>query len=194
MAGFGISGEVTGLQEIAKKLDELPAKLHRKVMRRALSRATQPTLMGAKRNARQMQDTGALAKSIIRKVVTYVSAGIMVVIIGPRTGNTQMLVRRGHNKPMRVNAAYYAHLVEFGTRPHSTAGGARNAKAVMNALGIVSEEGSIRRRRKIVTAGLKMNPGARARPFLRPAFDATKAQIIEIFAREVEAGLAECLK
>ena len=39
-----------------------------------------------------------------------------------------------------------------------------------------------------------MHPGSKARPFLRPAFEATKAQVAQILAEEIGKGLAELAK
>lgn len=49
--------------------------------------------------------------------------------------------------------AFYAHFVEFGTKPHYNIKGAK-AKGV---------------RKAAAASGAKMHPGARAQPFLRPA-------------------------
>ena len=73
--GFSITGRVEGLAAVSAALKGLPDKLARRVLRKALTKATKPTLLAAKANARKLSDTGALAKSITRKTVTYVDSG-----------------------------------------------------------------------------------------------------------------------
>ncbi|HLO41013.1 MAG TPA: HK97-gp10 family putative phage morphogenesis protein [Phycisphaerales bacterium] len=72
----------------------------------------------------------------------------------------------------------YAHLVEFGTRPHATGKGSQ-LKDRLNS----------KRKGSGVQFG-HHHPGARARPFMRPAFDsqaATAGSIIVVKAQELLA-------
>lgn len=123
-SGFGITGTIKGLPETLAALKSLPGKMQRQILRPALSKATKPVFMHARKNA--AKDSGLLRKSITRKVVTYKS-GTLVVVIGPDTKHRKEVVRKGSysKKPQIANPAMYAHLVEFGTRPHSLAKGDR---------------------------------------------------------------------
>lgn len=174
---FGIRGEIQGLAEVVATLKGLPAKLQRKIMRKALSKATKGTVAAARRLV--PRETGLLKKSIGRKVVTYKESGVLVVVIGPRKGFRQDVTRRGRGKPSIADPVNYAHLVEFGTKPHSLLKGASSRGRLKKATA------------DLVARGIgKIHPGAKARPFLRPAFDQTKGQILQIFAEEVQKGLA----
>lgn len=82
--------------------------------------------------------------------------------------------------------AWFAHFLEFGTRPHQIARGARAPQSV------VTKSGRIRRRRGHVIAGSRIHPGARARPFLLPAAEATEDQIVDIVGKAfVYTGVGE---
>lgn len=126
-SGFGITGTIKGLAETQAALKSLPGKMQRAILRPALAKATKPVFMHARKNA--PKDSGLLRKSITRKVITYQS-GTLVVVIGPDTKHRKEVIRKGsYNKnPQIANPAKYAHLVEFGTRPHSIEKGDRLAR------------------------------------------------------------------
>ena len=221
-AGFGITGTIVGLKETVEALKSLPGKVQRSILRPAMSKATKPVFMTARKNARKVKDTELLAKSITRKVVTYKS-GALVVVIGPDTAHRQEVVRKRSwsKKPQMANPAMYAHLVEYGTRPHSlvkddklkrTGAMAKQAqqRASMNVhrWGLMlasastpeqasklqkriasTKRNSALNRQEKQTKGGRMHPGAKAKPFLRPAFDSTRAQVQTIFAEEVRKGI-----
>jgi HK97 gp10 family phage protein len=79
-----------------------------------------------------------------------------------------MVTLRG--KSTKVVPSNYVHLVEFGTRPHSLGKGAR-AKRKASKWGR-------ERAAKPAKAGAAGNkhPGAKAKPFLRPAMRAAKKE------------------
>lgn len=220
-SGFGITGTIKGLPETLAALKSLPGKLQRQILRPALSKATKPVFMHARKNA--AKDSGLLRKSITRKVVTYKS-GTLVVVIGPDTKHRKEVVRKGSysKKPQIANPAMYAHLVEFGTRPHSLAKGdmlartgpqeqQRQLRAVANIRRwgqkladpkTTPTQAAYLRRRIEKTKRYRalakqenqkenavVHPGAIAKPFLRPAFDMTRAQTETIFADEVRKNI-----
>lgn len=67
--------------------------------------------------------------------------------------------------------AWFAHFLEFGTRPHQIASGARARQ--------VTASGRVKRRGHDI-AGSRMHPGARAFPFLMPAEAETEEQVVDI--------------
>lgn len=115
----GLRAKIGGIEEAKNELKGLPPKLARRVVRPALTKATKPALMMAKRTA--PSETKALGKSIARKIVTYTKTGNIVAVIGPKRGPTQMLIRPSSfsKKPQKVNPAHYGHLVHDPVRPHS---------------------------------------------------------------------------
>lgn len=122
---FSIRARVDGLQDILRKLDELPKKLRNKFLRRAVSDAAKLILWSAR--ARTPRRFGILKKSLGRKVKVYRRSGTMVAIVGARVGFKQQVGTRV--KASRASARYpkapgdpiyadptkYLHLVELGT-------------------------------------------------------------------------------
>lgn len=224
MAGFAITGTIVGLKEAVEALKGLPGKIQRKVLRPTLTKATKPVLMAVKRLA--PEDTGMLKKSIVRKVVTYQKTGAIVVVIGPSEKIRVEVTRRGRTQPMIVNPSKYAHLVEFGTRPHTLAAEDKLARtsemaeiadlkhvenvhrwtlALSKAKTPEAQEKlqkkidkskrfAALRREETQTTGAKRHPGAKPRPFLRPAFDQTRDQVKAIFATEFVKQLEKVAK
>lgn len=220
-SGFGITGTITGLKETQAALKSLPGKLQRRILRPAMDRATKPLYMTARKNA--AKDSGLLRKSITRKSVVYKS-GTIVVVIGPDTKHRKEVVRKGSysKKPQIANPAKYAHLVEFGTRPHSLAKddtlqrtGPQEQQRQLRAVANIRRWGQMladpkttaksaeylqkriaktKRYRTLAkqerqSKGAQVHPGAAAKPFLRPAFDSTRAQVQSIFADEVRKNI-----
>lgn len=216
-AGFGIDGKFTGVADVMRRLRALPDKLQRKVKRKALEKATKPTLLAARRLA--PKESGLLKKSVARKTATYKASGTIVAMIGPRRGMKRMVTREGRRWPRYADPVHYAHLAEYGTRPHALGKGSRLARvgpgaakaAAARAKRLARWQAELRKatnparhyqlqqriakqqaaeaaRREAKQAG-RLHPGTRARPFLRPAFDATKEQVRSIFVAEVLKGL-----
>lgn len=105
--------------------------------------------------------------------------------INSRTGELAKSVRvstrsRGGTVTASVKAgnakAFYAHMVEFGTAPHMLYKGANNKSAVLNIAGA------------LVSAKVK-HPGAKAAPFLRPAFDAKQAEAVRAVGERIKQRL-----
>jgi HK97 gp10 family phage protein len=87
--------KITGLKELYDKLQQLPEKMEKRVMAKAMRQGTNVFMRSARENA--PVKTGALKKSIKTK---------------------SLRGRRGEVKFGAVASAPYAHLVEFGTAQH----------------------------------------------------------------------------
>lgn len=137
--------------------------------------------------------------------------GTILGVIGARkeVKGTLGTRQRGKNKGKAVIRwpAKYAHLVEHGTSPHSLTTGVdmrliRRGKTVWNeaarrqGLKDVSEQrrGRVLARdyllRRDRDAGKRVHPGARPKPFLGPAFRASKQNVLSVFRQEIAAGIA----
>lgn len=145
-----IRADIVGLTETLASLQAIAPKLRRKVLRPALSRATKPLVQAAKKFAARR--SGLLAKSIKRKVRTYKNGGTLATIIGPDSNLRKEVTRQAPWGPVQVTAvpAFYAHLVEFGTRPHSLAKGDQLARTGPGA------EQSARKRASRIAAWSKL--------------------------------------
>jgi len=147
--------DFSGEANLIRHLDSLKTKTRSRIIGQALRAAWRPMLFAAKANARRIKDTGLLAKSIGVTPKTYRVSGVFVGIIGPRKGFKQLI---GENKRPR-DPRLYAHLVEFGTKPHMI----KNTR----------------------------HPGAKAKPFMRPAFDKHSRGALRLFRRKAWEQIAK---
>lgn len=137
---------VSGGAEIARALESFSANVERNMLRGAMRAGAQVIQEEAK--ARVPKNTGALRDSL--RVQT-----------GAKGGKVFAYVKAGRSK--KKDDPWYAHLVEYGVKPHViiAGGGTKKGKALAAGARILGEKVD--------------HPGAQAKPFLRPAFS-TKAQ------------------
>ncbi len=141
---------ISGLDELYKVLEELPAKVEGNVMRGAL-RAGMKVQMEA-------------VKSLVPVLSGELLKSIRIVFRGrsQKFGWVRMHLVAGNAK------AWYAHIVEYGSAGQYTGSG--------NSVG---ESYEIRPKgaKSLFFAGLArtliVHPGAKAQPFMRPGFDAS---------------------
>lgn len=151
--------QIKGLAELQRALDTLPAKIEANIMRGAVRAGVKVIAEAAAANA--PVQTGSLKLDF--NVGTRSKAGMV-------TG--RLVVGRGRkSKGGTKKAAFYAHFVEFGTKPHRIK--ARRGKAL--AIGVSAVN----------------HPGARPKPFLRPALDAKAQASVEAVAAYIRKRLAD---
>lgn len=102
------SVQLEGAEEIRRKLKHLEAKVQRRIVRPAVTRALSPVLKQAKQNVPVV--TGLLKRSLGKKVKAYSRTGVIWGGIGPRSGFKEV----GADGRAR-NPVNYMHLVELGT-------------------------------------------------------------------------------
>lgn len=105
---MNVTVQFKGLKQVQKRLEWAAGKVERGANRDALNKAAKPMLNAAKRNARAIEKTGTLRKSLKRKVKTNVRKGTVQVLIGPDRRVTSEDYG-GTHIPANI-----AHLVEFG--------------------------------------------------------------------------------
>ena len=162
--------QITGLAELHKALQELPANIERNVLRGGLRAGANvirqeavrlapeapPTLVGVKLGAR----IGELKRSIrvsmrVRSKAGWVNARVVA-------GNVK---------------AWYAHLVEFGTARHWIRPKHRKSLFIAGAF-----------------AEAIAHPGAKPKPFMRPAWDGQHQQALEVMADYIRQRLPKEFK
>lgn len=162
--------KVKGLTELQRALNTLPARLEANVMRGALragarvlqaeARAHVPVGAPSERNARLYGGRAGLLRDSIRVSVSLKRGTVMArVVAGGK-------VKGGGD-------AYYATMVEKGTKPHLI----KAAKGKALAIG----GGAYRS---------VMHPGAAPHPFMVPAFDASNHRAVVAAAEYVRKRLA----
>jgi HK97 gp10 family phage protein len=170
-----IDVQITGYAQAVRMLTGLPEPLRYKIMAYAVNKAVRPLVTMARTNARRR--SGALAKSIANKVKTYKRSGVTVAVVGPT-------FQEWKYKGQRIVPGYYAHLVEGGTSKRGTRGMNRKLERAKSRMRIWTGT------EWADPPATQFQGGARAYPFLRPAYDATRSQVEDLMATEVAAGIA----
>lgn len=183
---------VFGDVQLIEGLTRLQNKLQRKVVKDAIRRGLVPIRAKARRNAPR-GDSGLLKKAIKSQVTRMLSGKVFVdpsvvavdgKVVKFRTKNlTKKEAARQRfeylNKERAagkriIRPAKYAHLVEFGTRY-----GAKGQMTTNNG------PKKIRRRAHAATA---------AHPFMRPALEASRTEVLNIMRQEIQKALNELEK
>lgn len=108
---FAFRGEFRGLKETFRKLSALKTSVSKRILKKALGDASKKVLKDAK--AKVPMASRLLKKSLGRKVKVYRRSGVVVALVGPRSGFKGMVIRA--NRAVLANPTKYAHLVELGT-------------------------------------------------------------------------------
>jgi HK97 gp10 family phage protein len=193
---FSIGAKVD-VKAVMLVLDRVKQGTRGKVLRKNVGKCSRIVLKASKAKCpvrtdnsgfrKENKTRGLLKKSLGVKVATYSKA--VVGIIGPRKGFKAQTgtIKSGPNKgkPIFEDPSNIAHLVEFGTRPHSLQKGDRLARTVAGK----EKKGGGKQ-----TAGAQMHPGARPRPFMRPAWDETRSQVRSAMADGIASDIATLAK
>ena len=139
MAGDELKMQLQGIDAMTKNLAQLGTRVAARGPSTAV-RAAGAVIIREMR-MRAPKATGSLKKSIGQKVKNYKRSGTVASIIGARSKS--YATAQGKRNP-----AYYAHLVEFGVKPHATG-----------------------KKKSFYRRGTGQHPGHRAQTFMRPAWD-----------------------
>lgn len=135
---------VTGLAELQKFLDTLPAKMEANILRAALRAGAKPMLESARQNV-PVGEPNEKNKKLYSGYTGALRDSLRISgRINKTKGNVTVSVKAGGKNKKTGADTFYAHMVEFGTRPHS-----------------VSKKGK----------GDPTHPGTNPRAFMRPALD-----------------------
>ena len=167
------SEDVIGLEDVKKKLATLGKRLATNVLRRGLLAGA--GLIRDDARSRVSKRTGRLKKNIIAE-----SRGVFKDGSGTPVEHRAVALVRGKARDGKRSARAYAHFVEFGTKPHYMDKGSIN----------VLFKGS---KAKITRKG-KIHPGAKAKPFMRPAFDAKKHEAVRAMEKRIRQELDKEIK
>jgi HK97 gp10 family phage protein len=163
--------EVKGLADLQRALDQLPAKIEQNIMRGALRAGAKVILEDAKRrvpvatpNAENQRLYGG-REGLLRDSIRLTTRS--------RRGQLTVNITAGGDKVKGGGDAYYAHFVEFGTKPHTITAGPGKFLPLGNGF-------------------LKsvMHPGSRPNPFMRNALDQNVTQSVEAVREYVRQRLA----
>jgi HK97 gp10 family phage protein len=147
----------------------------RAITQKAVKAGAKLVQRSAKSRAPRRKRSGALKQSLgIKAQKGSRGKTLAFAIIGARAKVVKMF------KGKRTVPAYYAHLVEKGTKPHSLLSRKRSAgKKLLD----------------FVTRKRRRHPGAKAQPFLRPALDSQRSavsrEMLDTLADEIARVLAK---
>lgn len=173
---------ISGGRELQELLDTLPGKLQKNINRAGLRAGAAVLLREVK--TRIPVGTGALSRSAritTRAKGAEVSASVKV-------GNAQ---------------AWYAHLVEFGTRPHfiKVSDAERGAGRGIGRRGTAARQETMASMRTVNRRVLQIganfvgptvhHPGHRAQPFMRPTADDKLPEAIAAVKERIRKGLTK---
>ena len=180
---------IKGLSELQKQLDELPAKIEGRILRGAMRQ-------GAKVFEEEVQrrvpvDTGNLKGSI--RVSVRLSKGRVIasIKIGGRSKQKEIIQLPNGRLMMRYLHPYYAQFVEYGTARHYIA--PVTEKVLVLRPNAKASSGFANRWTSWVVSGVD-HPGAKAKPFMRPAFDGKHRAALDAAAEYIKQRLPRELR
>lgn len=166
---------ISGGRELDRLLQTLPLKMERNIMRAALRAGA--VVMREETRRRVPVDDGLLRRSV--RVSTRL-----------RKGQVTASVKAGDKR------AYYAGMVEFGTRPHLVKVDDRD-RGINRRTGRRISVTTINRQRRSLIIGSRLigpsvsHPGSRPHPFMRPAADAAFPAAIRAVEKTIRQRLTE---
>lgn len=175
---------IDGLAELQRNLEELPAKIEQNVMRGALRAGATEIADEARRlvpvNSGQLRESIRVSVRPMpggRIIATVKAGGRFKVYTAGKAikGAPYRTSREGGG--IDYHAPFYAHFVEFGTARHWIR--PKNRKSLFIA-GLLREAVD--------------HPGARAKPFMRPAFDGKAQAALEAMAQYIRNRLPREIK
>jgi HK97 gp10 family phage protein len=156
-------------QGLINMLRALPQKVQNTIAKKATIEIARPILHAAESNVKQ--DTGTLHNALGLRIKIMPRKGRIRVSVGPRKGMATT-DERGRVR----NAVRYAHLVEFGTSAHGLARKSPKNKQRNNS----------------------QHPGAKAQPFMTPAFQSqapsSLAKQMAVATKEIEREAKKAFK
>lgn len=206
--------EVKGLKELNARLQQLPVKMEKKIIRNALRAGAVKIRDEAK--VRVRRKTGILARSV--RVSTE-----------SRFGRAEANIKAGGRASFgsNVEKAYYAHIVEFGAGSRYTGSGGKSKRrkyVIQPRTGVrptltnvYGKKGKFLKRERGTALPVRMlripmvgptksgkglfafrrrvlHPGASANPFMRPALQAKATEAIDAFADNVRRNLDQAIR
>lgn len=155
--------KLEGFDELERALMQLGKKVAKKVTKSAMSKARRVVVVDIRERVPVRH--GDLKRSIGAKRITRSRKQQATDVIGARSRKRML-----DGKP--INPANYAHIVEFGSKPHAI---------FPKAGGMLS-----------LPIGLRpyvRHPGAKPQPFMRPAWRASAPKALSVFKREYAKGV-----
>lgn len=173
MASNFMGIDLSGDRALVEFINSFPDVVVKGAMRDASAKAFRPIRKAARANAKAWGTKAKatrkepwasrwseIAKSIVLKQKTYSRKGVVYTHVGV---DMKEYPNRGRGTEPSFVPGRIAYILEYGTSAHYANKGARRFSGRGDSLVTVRASGG-------------MHPGSAPRPFLRPAYDANKAQ------------------
>lgn len=175
---------VAGLAALQKMLDELPAKVEGNVLRGGLRAGARVFEDEVKRTV--PVGSGRLRNSV-RVSVRLLRGRVMATVkVGGRSKEKEVIRLPNGRLKIKYVSPFYAKWVEFGTARHAIK--ATTAKGLVLRSNSRASSGFANRWMVTVLDSVE-HPGAKARPFMRPAFDGKNSAALDAVADYIRARL-----
>lgn len=142
------------LRDVLERLDEVPARVEANLIRGALRAAAKPILEDARSNV--PSHSGKLKASL--RITSAIKKNAGEIFAQVKAGN---------------KTAYYAHMVEYGTKHHTIKG-----PVVIGGHVLTNIE----------------HPGAGPKPFMRPAFDRSGQASVDAYAAYMARNIDKAIE
>lgn len=195
-----------GLQDCLRRLQDVPDKVRKRILRKAIEAGGAPLVREARKNA--PADAGNLKRSMDKKVISYAGGKVVVELIGQRKHyRAARVIRKGRGGISRTGAAVPIHLVELPTRPHRIPKEFRKVQVktskeyrdAQRRLGLWSgKQYQLERRKPLVLrvpSGRQVivdsidHPGTKGTGFLKRAYESTSSLMADAFAAKMAVEL-----
>jgi hypothetical protein len=197
---------IAGLQTCMARLKDLPEKVRKRILRKAIEAGGAPLVREARKLA--PKDSGLLGKSMDKKTISYAGGKVVVSIIGQRKHySVSSLRRRGRGGLSRQGVVVPIHLVSEPTRPHRIPKTYRKVRVkttkeyrdAQRRLGLW-KGGEYRLEqnkplvirlpsgRQVIVEAIN-HPGTKGKGFLKAAYESQQSLIAERFAAKMAVEL-----
>lgn len=183
MAGPAATIELEGLAETRQRLLQLPDRIQKRCMSKAVRAGGALFVKAAKRNAPRL--TGLFKRSLAQRVKSYQAGKVVVSITGQQnTVKNRRKLRRGRGGISGRGDLVPIHFVEENTKPHRIPKEGRGMLILRNRSG-----------GRVLVYSVVHHPGTRGQHPIRRAADSQAGAAAQEFAKklaiEVDAEVAK---
>lgn len=165
---------LVGLPQTLRRLQELPQKIQKRCMMKAVRAGGAPLLKAARRNWPRL--TGLSKRSLDQKVVSYGAGRVVVSIVGQRKNaliRARAKLRKGRGGISGRGDVVPVHFVEEATKPHRIPKYGRGMLILRTPAGLRAIDHV-------------MHPGTRGQHPIRRAADSASGEAGQAFAAKLE--------
>jgi HK97 gp10 family phage protein len=187
IGGFRITFDDAAVGKLIEKLANISSGLMRQAVPAAMAKGAE-VIVAAARAGLQNEDSGQTRRRLGYRIRNY--EGRTIAIIGVHRGPREIVFNRFTGVPRWWRATTYTHLIEGGTEEHREPD-VPMLRKLRRIGGPAVKQGkkNLIPKSLIVQTSFRWHPGARAKPFLRPAMAETREAAREAIRIELESWM-----